>query len=168
MVKICTASSMETRQRDNLLLVGHREKEGRADVVSIQGVPFLSSYKNAYNLTLCLVHSLFVRIYIAHSRPVVYILCHLHDRNWYLIFKLKNVTESADVVDPRTKCSGRTELCIWTEGIINYICANFRFMWPFIINVGEERINGWQNQARIYARAPRARAQGGKFSGAAY
>lgn len=59
---------METRQRVNLLLLGHREKEGRADVVSIQGLRFLSPYKNAYKLTLCLVHSLFVRTFIAHFK----------------------------------------------------------------------------------------------------
>jgi hypothetical protein len=44
MVKICTASFMETRQRVNLLRVCHREKEGRADVVSIQGVLFFFDF----------------------------------------------------------------------------------------------------------------------------
>jgi len=60
---------METRQRVNLLLLGHREKEGRADVVSVQGVLFFfTSYKNANKLTLCAVHSLFVRTFIAHFK----------------------------------------------------------------------------------------------------
>jgi hypothetical protein len=68
MVKLCTVSFMETRQRVNLLLLGHREKEARADVVSIQGVRFLTLYKNAFKLALCIVHSLFVRTFIAHFK----------------------------------------------------------------------------------------------------
>jgi hypothetical protein len=43
----------------------------------------------------------------------------------YLVLKLKNGAESADIVDPRKKCSGKTELCIEMEGKINYICAIF-------------------------------------------
>jgi hypothetical protein len=93
-------------------------------------------------------------------------------------FSNRTDTKETDLVERRTVCwCGLLVVCsVWTESVaylLNNLLKLCLTAWQIVTTVvtvwfAGQTWNNNNNQGRIYARATRARAQGGKFPGAAY